>query len=305
MKSGFEVIHAGILTLIQDSGRFGYNALGVTHSGAIDEYAYSWANKLLDNQDNTNVLEILFSGLTLKANSDCLISLTGANLSFTINDKSYLPWQTFNIKKNDILRFTKTIQGQRAYLAVKDGFLLNKEFGSYSTTLKESLGGLNGSAIKKGDFLSFKESKSLYTQRLQKKYQPNYHESLTLRVILGYQQEAFSKDNKDKFFSNKYLVTQESNRMAVKLKGCEISSILDGIISEGISFGAIQIPKDGQPIVLLKERQTMGGYPKIGSVLAIDCFKLSQLKSNSSVKFEEISLLQAQEKTKEFYSQFK
>lgn len=305
MSNSFEVVNPGILTLIQDIGRFGYSALGVTPSGAMDEYAYLWANKLLDNDLNSNVLEVLFSGLTLKSMANCTISVTGADLSFSINGVILKPWQTFGIKRGDILKFEKTRKGQRAYFAVKGGFILEKSFGSYATTLKEQLGGIDGKALKKNDRLFFKENITTYKKRLKQAYQPSYLKPLTLRVILGYQEASFCEASKRTFFSHEYQVSHDNNRMAIKLKGKSVPSALNGIISEGISFGSIQIPKDGQPIILLKERQTIGGYPKIGSVLSIDCFKLSQLKANSMVRFEEIRLFDAQQKVIEFYSFFR
>ncbi len=302
--SGFEVLNSGIFTTIQDKGRFGFTSLGVTNSGVMDEFSYYIANSFLDNDFDTNCLEIAFSGLKLKAFGDTMICVTGADISFSINDIPHNPWQTFKIYKNDILKFSKNISGQRAYLIVKDGFLIQKEFKSNSTTLKEQLGGLNGIALKKGDFLPFKSVNYTFTKRLKKIYQPDYSDDLTLRVVLGYQEDTFSKKEKDKFFSNDFIVTNDINRMAVKLDGVKIISNIDGIVSEGICFGAIQITKDGKPIILLKERQTIGGYPKIGSVLACDCFKLSQAKPNTKVNFQLISLEEAVEKMKEFYNSF-
>lgn len=302
--SGFEVIKAGIFTTIQDKGRFGFNLIGVTNSGVMDEYAYYIANSFLDNNLDTNCLEIAFSGLELKSLGDTMICVTGANISFSINDKQYKPWQTFKIYTNDILKFSKNISGQRAYLIVKDGFLIEKEFGSNSTTLKEQLGGLAGIGLKKGDFLPFETTSHTFVKRLKSQYQPDYSSNLTLRVVLGYQENSFSTKEKEKFFSNKFLVTNEINRMAIKLKGVPIIPDIDGIISEGICFGAIQIPKDGNPIILLKERQTIGGYAKIGSVIGIDCFKLSQAKPNTKINFEPITIEQATKKTKVFYNTF-
>ncbi len=301
---GFEVLNPGILTLIQDKGRFGFASLGVTTSGAIDEYAYCYSNKLLNNDLNTNVLEITFSGLCLKVTQKTMISVTGADLTFSINDIVHEPWQSFIVHSGDILKFSKQKHGQRAYLAVKDGFVLPKEFGSCSTTLKESLGGVNGKALKKGDFLPFNTTNLTHTKRLKKHLQPNYTKSLTLRVLLGYQEESFSPTQKEKFFSSEFSVSRESNRMGVKLEGEAIIPKLDGIVSEGISFGAIQIPKNGQPIILLKDRQTIGGYAKIGSVLSIDCFKLSQAKAGVKINFVPISLEEATTKVKAFYNQF-
>lgn len=303
--SGFEVVNPGILTLLQDKGRFGLMDIGVTNSGAIDEFAFLWANYLLENKLDTNLLEIAFSGLTLRSNGTTCISITGADLDFSINNIKKKPWQCFNIKDGDIIKFSKNISGQRAYLSVKDGFLLEKEFNSNSTTLKEKLGGIEGRAIKKADFLPFNNlSSSLPLRRLKSVLQPDYTQTLTLRVILGYQEKNFSSIEKYKFFNTDFKVSAEANRMGIKLDGMEISADIDGIISEGICFGAIQVPKDGRPIVLLKDRQTIGGYPKIGSVLGIDCFKLSQAKAGTKIRFEEISIENAISKIKSFYKQF-
>ncbi len=302
--SGFEVIHPGIFTLIQDQGRFGFSSLGVTTSGAMDEYAYHYANKLLDNPFGCNVLEIAFSGLTLKATEKTMISVTGADLSMSINDKPCQPWQTFAIHANDEIKFSKNITGQRAYLAVQGGFNITKEFGSNATTIKEELGGLNGSQLKKGDFLPFGMTALRHTLRLKKLFQPDYSQDLSLRVLLGYQESSFSQNEKEKFFSSCFSVSNASNRMGVKLEGEVIYPSLNGIISEGICFGAIQIPKSGQPIILLKDRQTIGGYAKIGSVLSIDCFKLSQAKAGTAIRFQAISLEEATKKVKAFYEQF-
>lgn len=300
----FEVLKAGIFTSLQDKGRFSFTHLGVTNSGFMDEYAAQAANKLLDNSLDTNLLEIAFPNVELKASKNSTVSITGAYCDFYINNKVKKTWQAHNIKDGDILKIGKIHQGQRVYLAVKDGFSIPKEFGSNSTTIKESLGGLNGKQIKDGDVLPFRASFKEIEKRWHRDNLPVYKKELTLRVVLSYQEESFSKEEKEKFFSSEYEVTPDFNRMACKLKGTPIKSSLDGIISEAISFGSIQIPKDGQPIILLKERQTIGGYPKVGSVLNIDCFKLAQMKIGSKIRFEEISIAEAQKKLREFYSTF-
>jgi len=308
--SGFEVISSGIFTLLQDKGRFGLTHLGVTNSGVMDEYAALMAQKLLHNESNTNILEIAFSNVVLKATQDTTLCVTGAKCEFFINDQSRQSWQTYDINQGDTVKIGKITQGQRVYLAVKDGFDIPKEFGSNATTVKEKIGGISGQQIKSNDFLPYKKQNqkfsNLYHQRLQPIHVPKYDEEvLTLRVLLSYQEESFSALEKEKFFNSVYTVTSDFNRMACKLSGEEIKSDLDGIISEGISFGSIQIPKDGQPIVLLKERQTIGGYPKIGSVINIDCFKLAQRKIGTKICFEPIDIQTAQEKLKDFYLTFK
>ena len=291
----FRVIRGGIFCTIQDLGRFGYTHLGITNSGAMDEYAYLWSQKLLDNKD-ANAIEIMV-GLRLEATLDTVVSITGANLDFKINNLSKPIWQTHHIKAGDILSFDKRVSGQRAYLSVKGGFETEKRYSSYSTTLKESI----GTKLKTGDILPFQPYSTNYIAKIKKRYIPIYKESLTLRVILSYQKDFFDNQEIKKFFSSSYKITLQSDRMGYRLKGEAITPNRDGIISEGIAFGSIQIPKDGQPIILLKERQTIGGYPKIGTVLPIDCFKLAQLSIGSKVRFKPIEIGEAEEEIKRFY----
>lgn len=298
----FEIINSPLFATIQDKGRFSYTSIGVTNSGVMDEFSYNIANMLLENSNDCNIIEIAFSNVEFKVNESTTLSITGANCEFFINGNLKNTWQTHNVKAGDILKIGKILDGTRVYIGVKEGFNIKKEFGSYSTTIKESLGGLNGDKLKKGDILPFKKHIQTYNKRLKKKYIPKYLDELELRVVLSYQDDYFKKEQKNKFFNSVYEVTNDFNRMGCKLKGEPISCDIDGIISEGISFGAIQIPNDGQPIILLKDRQTIGGYPKIGSVLSIDCFRLAQAKPKTKIRFKEISIVEAQEKLKKFYS---
>jgi biotin-dependent carboxylase-like uncharacterized protein len=297
-----EVINSPILTLLQDKGRFSYASIGVSPSGVMDEYSYLIANKLLRNKSSVNILEISFSNNVFKVHKNTQIVITGGSCEFYINEKSFNTWQTYNVKIGDIIKVGKITSGSKVYLGVKNGFDIKKEFGSNATTIKESLGGIEGEKLKKGNFLPFTSFTYHFNTRLKKEFIPNYDDTLTLRVVLGYQDDFFKQEEIKKFFSHTYTISNDFNRMGCKLKGEKISCEIDGIISEGISFGAIQIPKDGQPIILLKDRQTIGGYPKIGSVLSIDCFKLSQCKPTMKIKFEQININDAQKKVKEFYA---
>ena len=299
-----EIINNPILVMLQDKGRYGYSDIGVTNSGVMDEYAYYAANKMLGNSFDTNILEIAFSNVIFKANAPTQIAITGAICELFINDIPKQCWQTHNVKAGDIIKIGKILKGIRVYLGVFGGFDIKKEFGSNSTTIKENLGGLNGDKLKKGDILAFKEISCSFDARFKKELIPSYEDELILRVVLSYQSDLFANKEKKKFFSNSFTVSNDFNRMGCKLNGESILCDVNGIISEGISFGAIQVPSDGQPIILLKDRQTIGGYPKIGSVLAIDCFKLSQVKANTKIRFSEISIDEATKKTRRFYSSF-
>ncbi len=302
-----ELLNNPFFVTIQDRGRFSYSHIGVTNSGVMDEYAYYIANKLLNNPIDINILEIGCSNVIFKVNKNTTISITGAYSEFFINDKKVELWQSYKVKKNDILKIGKIIDGNWIYLSILGGFDLKKELGSFSTTIKEGIGGLDGNRLKKGDVLPFHKSsinKKICKTFLKKEFIPKYEKELVLRVLLSYQYEDFLEDELSKFFSSDYFVTKDFNRMGVKLKGNHIDCTLDGIISEAIAFGSIQIPKDGQPIVLLKERQTIGGYPKIGTLLNIDCFKLAQAREGTKIRFEKISYENALIKTREFYRFF-
>ena len=295
----FKVLSPGILTTVQDLGRQGYTHLGITPSGAMDEYAYRWSQKLLGDEDG-NALEVLLSGLKLKATAPTTVAVCGADLDFRINGISEPIWQTYHIQTNDILSFEKKRSGMRAYLAVKGGFDVPKFQESYATTLKEH----KGKKLKADDTLPFTPSQSILTKRVPQKYIPTYPDRLTLRIVLSYQHDYFSKAQKEKFCSSTYTLTPEMNRMGYKLQGEPMIPSKGGIISEGITFGAVQIPPDGQPIILLKERQTIGGYSKIGSVLPSDCYMLTQMSIGSSVRFEVVSVDEGQELMREFYGFF-
>ncbi len=296
-----ELISSPILATIQDRGRFSYTNIGLTNSGVMDEYAYFMAHKILRNNLDENIIEISFSNIEFKVHKNTTIAITGASCEFFIDGIGKNTWASYNVKKGSTIKIGKILEGVRVYLAVKGGFKIKKEFGSYSTTLKEKIGGLNGDKLKKGDILDFDECLQNHSVRLKKKYIPKYEDSLNLRVFLSYQEEYFPKEEKEKFFSSIFEVSNEANRMGIKLKGEKIFCDIDGIISEGICFGSIQIPKSGEPIILLKDRQTIGGYPKIGTVLTIDCFKLAQAKAKTKIKFIPISLEEAQREIKEFY----
>ena len=231
---GFKVIKSGFLTLLEDNGRFGFSDIGICASGVMDEYAYMMVNKLLNNNDESNVLEISFIGLTLQSTVNTTICICGADFGLKINNIQAPLWQSIQIRKDDIIEFTQHINGQRAYLGVKDGFIIPKQFNSNSTTLKENIGGINGHAIKNGDFLPCKACDLKIKNQLIKSMIPAYKNELTLRVIVGYQEEYFTQADKEIFFNQNYLITTQFNRMGCKLKGAPIFPKTGDIVSAGI-----------------------------------------------------------------------
>jgi biotin-dependent carboxylase-like uncharacterized protein len=301
MRGGFEVISAGIQASIQDLGRVGLAQIGVSQAGALDEFAFHQANKLLDNEYGTNMLEIVFGGVKLKAKGTTTIVLTGAKVDAKIDGKSIDIWKTHKIKDGEVLNLGFASSGARVYLAVKGGFEIEEEYGSCSVSIKEKIG---GKPLYAKQFLPFTCKELRDNRKLINKYQPNYDKILTLRLVAGYQWDMFEAKEREKFFDSSYLVTGQNDRMGYRLSGEKIASTCKGIISEPIAYGSVQIPAHGEPIVLLKERQTIGGYPKIGAVIPVDCFRLAQAKQDSQIRFELIDLDAAREISKEFYKEF-
>jgi len=291
--SGFIVRQPGLLTLVQDRGRFGAHNLGLTTGGPLDMLAFNWANRLLGNDENATCLEVSFGGLSLEAEVDTTIVITGAKMPCKINGKDIAQWHTQPIRKGDLLEMGFTSYGIRAYLGVAGGFDIEPSFGSSSTVVREKIGGIHGDKLQSGDHLPCRQGSIENHQKLEDKYQPTYGKQATLRVVKGYQQAAFDHIQHWRFFNSEYLVTERSDRMGFRLEGEVIHSNIVGMLSEGICHGAIQIPADGQPIVLMNDRQTIGGYPKIGSVIPLDTARLAQLAPGSTVRFEAISLEQA------------
>lgn len=289
---GFEVLKSGPYTVVQDLGRHGYAHLAVTPSGAMDEYAYRWSQKLLDNSA-ANALEILLSGLTLKANAETEIAVCGADLGFCINGEEKSIWCTHHIVAGDLLTFKKQRSGLRTYLAVKGGFIVEKVQGSYAYAKREN----KGIKLEKGLCLAFQPNSQKILRRVPQPYIPTYTKFLTLHILL--QEPAPTS-----FVGKSYALTPHISPMGYKLQGEQIETKEAGIISEGIAFGAVQVPSDGQPIILLKERQSIGGYPNIGTVLAKDCFALAQLPIGSHITFKSMTVEEAQKEMKNFYKFF-
>ncbi|MEH6581774.1 MAG: biotin-dependent carboxyltransferase family protein [Halioglobus sp.] len=286
----FEVSQPGIMTLIQDGGRLGQHAIGLTTGGPLDPEAFALCNRLLQNPVNTTVLEVSFGGLHLLAKVDTFICVTGADMPLRINDRACDSWQVHKVQAGDTVVLDFATAGCRSYLGVAGGFDIAPMFGSSATVMREKIGGLNGDKLQAGDQLPCNEHATRRLLYLARKKQPKYQNRVTLRVTPGYQDHAFSRLQQRRFFSHSYTVSDRCDRMGYRLEGPAIKCDIDGILSEGICYGAIQVPADGQPIVLLNDRQTIGGYPKIGSALSLDAAKLSQLTPGAKVNFAPISI---------------
>ncbi|MCP4302429.1 MAG: biotin-dependent carboxyltransferase [Gammaproteobacteria bacterium] len=291
--SGFLVKQPGLLSLLHDRGRYGAHKLGLTTGGPLDFVAFDWANRLLTNDANATCLEVGFGGLQLEAQMDTSFVITGANAPCKLNGDPVNQWQSSDIYAGDQLEIGFASIGTRVYLSVSGGFDIRPSFGSSSTVLREKIGGLHGDKLQAGDHLPCAAAKQSQHYQLDETQRPNYGDEASLRVVLGYQQAAFDPIQQWRFFNSEYRLTDRCDRMGFRLEGENVHSEMVGMLSEGICLGAIQIPADGQPIVLMHDRQTIGGYPKIGSVIALDCARLAQMSPGSRVRFEAISIEQA------------
>jgi biotin-dependent carboxylase-like uncharacterized protein len=292
--SGFSVLAPGILSLLQDQGRFGHSALGLTNGGPADASSAAWANRLLQNAANATLLECSVGGLTLQAQCHSYIAVTGATLPLSINGEPAELWTVHKVQPGDIIALGMVSRGLRAYLAVAGGFVVPAQFGSTATVLREGIGGLNGNKLQAGDILPSPSVRQLPRLRLPQQLRPVFTSSVTLRLIEGYQADRFATDQRQRLYLQHYQVTAQADRMGYKLSGAAIHVEHQPLLSEGICYGAVQIPPDGQPIVLLNDRQTLGGYPKIGSVLSLDCASLAQAGAGTQVHFTAISPALAQ-----------
>ena len=294
---GFKVINPGMHSLLQDKGRVGYHHLGITSGGAFDQYSIGWANRLCLNSDNAGCIEILVGGIILEAQVTTQIAITGADVPIRINDSSVENWCTHNIQPGDKIAFGYATAGCRVYLAVAGGIQAPLIFNSLSTVVRECLGGLSklGMPLEKGDILTCQSSSHSTQRSVPTKYHYQFDTDIAeIRMVIGYQYEQFSQQQISQFFSTDYTISPNSDRMGYRLEGPAIDTTPCEMLSEGISLGAVQLPADGMPIILLCDRQTIGGYPKLGSVFSQDIARLAQMMPGKKLRFKPFSIDQAQ-----------
>ncbi len=302
-----KVLASGLLTLVHDYGRYGYQSIGVTNGGPLDEHAFSWANRLLDNHYNAAQLEISFGGFGAEFTEDTMIALCGADLGATVNGQPIKPWYSYAVCKGDKIQFASPVSGLRSYLAVKGGFTVAAQLSSCSTVVREKLGGLHkkGEKLSEGDELRYSQSPSEQCKRVPARYIPEYKQEITLRFIPNFSAVSVGKTGYDLFVKEPYEVSHNIDRMGYRLSGQPIETESTGIISQGISMGSIQVPKDGQPIVLMRDRQTMGGYPLLGCVAYLDLPLLAQSVPGTKISFVPVDVADAEKElleNKTFFS---
>ncbi|MEH6497849.1 MAG: biotin-dependent carboxyltransferase family protein [Pseudoalteromonas distincta] len=292
--SGLKVEKTLGLAQLQDQGRFGVRHLGVTQGGALDWIAAGWANRLLGNDPTCAVLEIPFGGVNLLCQQRSTLALTGANLQATLDGKPITVWQSFGVAAGQTLAFGPPSSGARGYLAAPGGFTAPLVLNSRSEVRREQLGGLHGdgSPLRPGDLLQCGSAKPV-PAAVPRQHVPDYLVPVCLDVILGAQIALFSGQSLFDLFNQPWQVDQRADRMGLRLLGPGLRYHGPPIISEGIPLGAIQVPADGQPIILLNDRQTIGGYPRLGALTPVSVARLGQCAPGQQLRLKPITLASA------------
>lgn len=294
---GIRVLKSGMLTTVQDIGRTGYQSQGFSVAGVMDVRSFKVANLLLDNPENEAVLEFTLIGPTLEFTSETIIAITGGDFTPTINGKPVPMYTAIYMHKGDILAFGSARTGSRGYIAFSSYLEIPVVMGSRCTNMKSSIGGFKGRKLENGDYINFRIKRRYLPFFLSRSLEPEDfgQEEATLRVVMGPQDDMFSKQGIDTFLNTEYTVTSEFDRMGCRLEGAFIApKNTSDMISDGIAFGSIQVPSHGKPIILLADRQTTGGYAKIATVASVDIPKLVQRKTDHKIRFQAITVQEAQ-----------
>ncbi|WP_299824708.1 biotin-dependent carboxyltransferase family protein [uncultured Pontibacter sp.] len=308
-----KVIKPGMLTTVQDLGRHGHQQEGVIVGGAMDTLALRIANLLVGNPENMASLEITLQGPTLYFEQDQLVALTGANIAASINNQSVRMWRPLLVRAGSTLVMRNVKEGCRAYLAVSGGIAVPAVLGSTSTYLRAGFGGFKGRAVEAEDVLPVSNA-SIKGAKLADYLaaaaigawfsQPNwtlepqsymvYEESPLIRAMPGPEHGLFSESSREIFWQSNYQVTSQSDRMGYRLAGQVLQlETPKELLSSAVTFGTVQVPPQGLPIILMADCQTTGGYPRIAQVIAADLPKLAQVQPGKSIRFKEVSLPEA------------
>jgi len=291
------VLNPGLLTSVQDAGRVGYQQFGVSVSGVMDPRAMKIANILVGNEDNEAVLECTMMGPQLRLDADNVIAITGGDLGPTLDNQPVENYAALAVRAGQTLRFTALRSGCRAYIAFAGGLDIPLVMDSRSTYMKAKIGGFEGRKLQKDDAIGFRAPRSSLPNLDQRRVAPEVapQREFTVRVLMGPQDDLFTPAGIQTFLSETYTVTNEFDRMGCRMEGAVIEHISGGdIISDGIAFGAIQVPTAGKPIIMLADRQTTGGYTKIANVITADFRIIGQLKGGDRVRFVKTDIETAQ-----------
>jgi len=305
----FEILRPGINSSIQDKGRNHLYHIGITISGAMDQRIFTLSNALVSNDLNEGVIEFAHQGPLLKLKNGSTNFVITGNVIFNILRKNSVIeegkcFQNYLLEHEDQIDIITTKNSVFGYLAVEGGFQINKVWDSYSVNTKAKVGPNNGEKFSSDEKIYIKKSK--VKNFIKKKI--NYEKSLdkNIKIIKGTNFDYFSEEAKNKFFKEEFLVTNLSDRMGMRLKGPKLNNIVNtNIKSEGLVKGVVQVPADGNPIILFSDHGSIGGYPKIAVVITADHDKTAQLIPGSKIKFKEVNLDEAEELFKSYFNETK
>ena len=280
----FRVIKPGVYATIQDRGRFGYRHFGMPVSGPMDWQAFQLGQEIINNRESNNALELFLGGLTLEVLTDHRITITGADLGALIDGGKLAPlWKTFSVLKGQMISFTKPISGAIAYIIPEGGYFATEILGSTSSYPR----GLIGEPVKKETILyanSMKETRLNRGLRLESI--PKYAQDITVELFESPHIDLFTKSSVENFLNSPYTY-RGGDRMGYFFNGTPLEFVESGdIVSEATQFGTVQVPTNGQPIILMADAQTTGGYATIGTVTKADLPKVAQLKNGGTIRFK-------------------
>ena len=305
----FEILRPGINSSIQDKGRNHLYHIGITISGAMDQRIFTLSNALVSNDLNEGVIEFAHQGPLLKLKNGSTNFVITGNVIFNILRKNSVIeegkcFQNYLLEHEDQIDIITTKNSVFGYLAVEGGFQINKVWDSYSVNTKAKVGPNNGEKFSSDEKIYIKKSK--VKNFIKKKI--NYEKSLdkNIKIIKGTNFDYFSEEAKNKFFKEEFLVTNLSDRMGMRLEGPKLNNIVNtNIKSEGLVKGVVQVPADGNPIILFSDHGSIGGYPKIAVIITADHDKTAQLIPGSKIKFKEVNLDEAEELFKSYFNETK
>lgn len=300
-----KIINPGLFSTIQDLGRIGYQDQGFSTAGVLDRYAYRTGQALIGNEGPA--IECTIIGPTIEFLEDNAFVLIGAEFKATVNEVIIDESTVIAVKKGDVLKVGQVTKGARGYLLFGKPLTIHKIANSYSTHTRSQIGGFKGRALKSGDVIECENDHS-YARNLGFSASKDVGEveEKPIQIIKGPQIDNFSEEAQQKLVANEFKISEKSDRMGYRLQGEAISPITSAdIISEPVALGSIQVPNDGNPIILLNDKQTVGGYTKIATVCASDLHKLAQMQPNDTIRFEWTTIDEAVKKLEQQEEAFK
>jgi antagonist of KipI len=301
-KMSILVKDPGFATTVQDLGRYGYSHLGISPAGAADSLSFRIANLVVGNDENAPALEMTLTGAMLQFEEPAMIAITGAECSVEADGRREDRAQSIQLEAGSLVKIGHIALGARAYLAVQGGIDVPLVMGSASTHLSARFGGLEGRSLRRGDRLQVRQNSGLHSRVVRDGALPlvGVRTHTALRITRGSQQDWFDSDALATLLSSPFCVSDQSGRTGLRLTGSTIHPQNTAqLLTDGVPLGAIQIPPDGQPIILFVDQQTTGGYPKIANVIAADLHLVGQLRARDTVRFAEVRIQHAIELLRE------